>query len=47
MVSRMKKKTKPQMSKRRIQGKGKIRNWLKKANKALKKYKTIWYESFF
>ena len=41
MVSRMKKKTKPQMSKRRIQGKGKIRNWLKKANKALKKYKVL------
>jgi len=40
MVSRMK-KTKPKMSKRRIQGKGKIRNWLKKANKALKKYKVL------
>ena len=40
MVSRMK-KTKPKMSKRRIQGKGKIRNWLKKANKALRKYKVL------
>ena len=41
MVSRMKNKTKPKMSKRRIQGKGKIRNWLKKANAALKKYKVL------